>query len=194
MSETNETEEVGQFDFSKVNLLIATPCFGGVVNIAYMNALMNLKASFQLDGIMNQFYSIANESLITRARMRCTQVFLENDYTHLLFIDADIGFHPKAVYRLLAADKDVVGGTYPMKSINWDQVKNALKMNPDITDEQLSSYSAPYALNARCPTEGSEHNVNITGKPDGTGLMQVCNIPTGFMLIKRQTSEKMLIE
>ena len=41
------------------------------------------------------------------------------DYTHLLFIDAEIAFNPESVFRMLDLDEDVVTGVYPRKQINW---------------------------------------------------------------------------
>ena len=45
------------------------------------------------------------------------------NYTHLLFIDADIGFSEKSIFRMLDFDKDVVAGIYPRKAIDWRKVK-----------------------------------------------------------------------
>jgi hypothetical protein len=62
--------------------------------------------------------TMTNESLITRARNTLTAKFLTNpDSTHLMFIDADIGWEPWHLLVMLNADKDVIGGLYPMKSI-----------------------------------------------------------------------------
>jgi hypothetical protein len=66
--------------------------------------------------------TMTNESLITRARNTLTAKFLINpDSTHLMFIDADIGWEPWHLLVMLNADKDVIGGLYPMKSlpIKW---------------------------------------------------------------------------
>ena len=41
--------------------------------------------------------------------------------THLMFIDADIGWEPWHLLLLLHHDKDVIGGMYPLKGlpIKW---------------------------------------------------------------------------
>jgi hypothetical protein len=62
--------------------------------------------------------TMTNESLISRARNSLTSKFLIHpDTTHLMFIDADIGWEPHHLLMLLDADKDVIGGLYPMKSL-----------------------------------------------------------------------------
>jgi hypothetical protein len=62
--------------------------------------------------------TMTNESLISRARNTLTAKFLNTEgSTHLMFIDADIGWEPWHLLALLNADKDVIGGLYPMKSL-----------------------------------------------------------------------------
>jgi hypothetical protein len=44
--------------------------------------------------------------------------------THFMFIDADIRFQPEAIFMMLAADKDVIGGLYPKKALPIQYVIN----------------------------------------------------------------------
>jgi hypothetical protein len=73
-------------------------------------------------GIETKFSFLFNESLITRARNYLVDEFLRSGYTHMMFIDSDIHFNPQDIIALLALDKDVVGGPYPKKSINWKNI------------------------------------------------------------------------
>ena len=62
--------------------------------------------------------TMTNESLISRARNTLTAKFLHNkESTHLMFIDADIGWEPWHLLVMLNRDVDVIGGLYPMKSL-----------------------------------------------------------------------------
>ena len=62
--------------------------------------------------------TMTNESLISRARNTLTAKFLYNkESTHLMFIDADIGWEPWHLLVMLNRDVDVIGGLYPMKSL-----------------------------------------------------------------------------
>jgi hypothetical protein len=62
--------------------------------------------------------TMTNESLISRARNTLTAKFLHNkESTHLMFVDADIGWEPWHLLVMLNAQKDVIGGLYPMKSL-----------------------------------------------------------------------------
>ena len=46
----------------------------------------------------------------------------EEAATHLLFIDADIGFEPAQVFRLIQFDAPVSAAIYPVKRLDWDKV------------------------------------------------------------------------
>jgi hypothetical protein len=84
-------------------------------------------------------------------------LFFEPKSTHLMFIDADIGFEPEEIFKLILADKDVVGGLYPKKALPISYVVN------------------------KVPDAEKEGN-----------MVEVLNLGTGFMLIKREVLEKMI--
>jgi hypothetical protein len=68
---------------------------------------------------------MVNESLVTRARNNlCAKMMTNDAATHFMFIDADIRFEPDAIFGMIAADKDVIGGLYPKKSLPIDYVIN----------------------------------------------------------------------
>ena len=67
------------------------------------------------------------DALITRARASLLSQFLDDpSATHLLFIDADIGFEPEQVLRLIECGADMCAAVYPIKRIDWQRMKNAL--------------------------------------------------------------------
>lgn len=47
-------------------------------------------------------------------------------FSHLLFIDADMGFRPETLERMIVWDKDLVGCPGPTKYIHWDHVVDAI--------------------------------------------------------------------
>ena len=68
---------------------------------------------------------MVNESLVTRARNNlCAKMMTNEQATHFMFIDADIRFEAEAIFGMIAADKDVIGGLYPKKSLPIDYVIN----------------------------------------------------------------------
>jgi hypothetical protein len=71
---------------------------------------------------------MTNESLISRARNTLVAKFLNTPTsTHLMFIDADIGWEPWHLLVMLNADKDVIGGLYPMKTMPVKWVVNGFE-------------------------------------------------------------------
>jgi hypothetical protein len=142
---------------------------------------MQLVALAATKKIELQFATIGNESLITRARNTLVQLFMDGDYTHLLFIDADLAFNPEAVIRMLEYDKDVVTGIYPRKTIDWTKVKKRLKDNPDMSEDELLAASLQYNLNVANPEKIMLEK----------GFIEVMDGPTGFMMIKREVFERM---
>ena len=105
----------------------------------------------------------------------------EKEYTHLMFIDADIGFHYKTIFRMLDLDREVVASIYPRKSIDWRKVKKKVNSKPDISPEELHSFSLEYNLNVKNPNHIAMQR----------GFIEVMDAATGFMLIKREVFKKM---
>jgi hypothetical protein len=101
---------------------ICMPCYGGqLTESTFMSYIKWSNTARQL-GLDWTMETMTNESLISRARNTLTAKFLNNkESTHLMFIDADIGFEPWHLLVLLNRDVDVIGGLYPMKSlpIKW---------------------------------------------------------------------------
>jgi hypothetical protein len=133
----------------QIKLFIGTPCYGGMITADYFKSCMQLVALASTQKIELQFGTIGNESLITRARNTLVQLFMDGDYTHLLFIDSDLAFNPEAVIRMLEYDKDVVTGIYPRKTIDWIKVKKRLKENPEMSEDELLAASLQYNLNLK---------------------------------------------
>ena len=167
--------------FEGTKILICTPCYGGILYEGFTHGMCDLHVLFNRLGIQFEFHTISNESLVTRARNSLVARFLgKSDCTHLMFIDADITFNPRSILRLLAFDKEVVGGSYPKKTVNWSRAKRTMLNNPDIDHEDLLSRSLDYVVNIV-----AEENKGQREVPIDNGFVKVQNIGTGFLLIKR---------
>ena len=106
-------------DFLKTTRVhICMPCYGGMLTEStFMSYIKWSNAARQL-GLDWTMETMTNESLISRARNTLTAKFLHNkDSTHLMCIDADIGWEPWHLLVMLNRDVDVIGGLYPMKSL-----------------------------------------------------------------------------
>lgn len=175
-------------DLRKCKLFIATPMYGGFNHGLYMKSCLDLQSIAMKYGLEIRFSFLFNESLITRARNYLVDEFLRSGFTHLLFIDSDIHFNPEDVLALLALDKEIVGAPYPKKSLNWGQVWKASKkvLDDKNFDEskwnpsELSGVTGDYVFN---PVPG-------TTQFKVTEPLEVMEIGTGFMMVKREVFEK----
>ena len=168
----------------KNKIFIGTPCYGNMLTADYFKSCLQLTALAASKKIELQFGTIGNESLVTRARNTLVQLFMDNeDYTHLLFIDADLAFNPESVFRMLDLDEDVVTGVYPRKQINWTKAITKVKENPNISEDELHASSLMYNLNVKDPK-------HVEAKK---GFIEVLDGATGFMLIKRNVFKKMAL-
>jgi len=170
-------------------LFLATPMFGGMCAGMYTRSMADLSALCAHYGIRLQIYYLFNESLITRARNYCVDEFLRSDSTHLMFIDADIGFSAKDVIALLALSDeedpnnqyDIITGPYPKKCIAWEKIKLAVdKGFADENPHNLEKYIGDYVFN---PVNGST-SISLN-RP-----VEVLEAGTGFMMIRRNTFDK----
>jgi hypothetical protein len=163
-------------------LFVATPMYGGQNHGLYMKACLDLQGLCLQYGVQIKFSFLFNESLITRARNYLVDEFLDrSDCTHMLFIDSDVNFNPQDVIALLALDKDVIGGPYPKKAIKWRSVKKAVEKNPDIEPQLLEKVAGDFVFN---PVKG-------TAQFTVSEPLDVLEIGTGFMMIKREVFDKM---
>ena len=122
----------------KREIVIATPCFGGLVTAGYMNAVVALMDRAAGLGARVSLDLLANDALISRARASLVASFLDrSEATHLLFVDADIGFAPDQVFRLIESGADVVAGVYPIKRVNWDKARRAIEGKEPIKEHLL---------------------------------------------------------
>ena len=160
---------------AKPKLFIATPMYGGMCTGHYVQGLLMTMQKMREVGVNVSWCQIMNESLITRARNELVRQFLATDATHLMFIDADIGFDGQAIATLMAADRDIACGIYPKKEVNWDSVNRAAKADK----EGLEDYAGAFVFNM----------INGDGETDEDGVFEVRHGGTGFMLIKRGVFE-----
>ncbi len=162
-------------------LYIGTPCYDAMVSMQYTLSLLKLTKILEKNNIQYNIDFIGNESLITRARNNILYRFMQSDFTHLLFIDADIEFTPDAVIDMLKFDKDVVACTYPKKGFNWNKFMYSMQF--DKSNETLESRGLDFNYNIK-----TDEN-NIIKKDD---YIQVNHISTGFMMIKKEIINKVI--
>jgi len=163
----------------RIRLAIATPCFGGQVSSLYATSIFKLQRALRsTPEVELVIHMREGDALITRARADLVALFLDDPAaTHLLFIDADIGFEPDQVMRLVASGGDMVGGAYPIKRVNWDKARKVIE------EQRPNTRSA--VLDYVLEVEDPERIAVVSG------FARVRYAGTGFLMIRRQALERM---
>jgi hypothetical protein len=146
-----------------MKLMIATPAYSGNVTIPYALSFSQTVGLLASNNIQVQPLITASGSLLVAERNRIVQAFWESDCTHLLCIDADLGWAPQAVLAMLNTGKEFVAGCYPargkVREFLFRPVKNK---NGTIVQDETHKH-----------------------------LLKMEYVPAGFMLIARSVIKKM---
>ena len=149
---------------SSCKVLVGLPCFGGNLCAETVSGLIKVAQRSIQHKIQVDFYHLANESLIPRARNKIVAHFLasKQGYTHLMFIDVDSEFEGDDVFKLLHFNKDVIGGPVCVKK-----------------------YPIRHVMNIKGAREGKIHHTS------DKKIVEVSNIGSAFYMIKRRVFEEM---
>jgi hypothetical protein len=162
-----------------INLVVATPCFGGQISVLYAASLFKLQKLVRSYSQLNfKVLFKDGDALITRARASLISQFLDDpSATHLLFVDADIGFEPEQVLRLIECGADMCAAIYPIKRIDWDKVKTTIEANRP----NPAAAALKYVFEVDDPNAVTEI----------AGFVKVRYAGTGFLMIRRRALERM---
>lgn len=161
--------------------LIALPCYDQMVTEPFFMSMLKTAMAFKDIGLKFSV-STLSDSLISRARNQLVAKFMANpDYTHLMFIDVDLGFIPDDIIKMLWHDKEVMTGAYPIKDINWKKVAEYAKNGLD--PAKLSEKATRFVVN---PVKAGENTIKVDN-----GAISVYDAGTGFMLIKREAFDRL---
>jgi hypothetical protein len=155
------------------HLVVGTPCYGGQVTTAYAGSLLKLQhACLRRGGVDFTVLMQAGDALVTRARQNIVAHFLDNAAaSHLLFIDADIGFEPEQVFRLLDCDADMTAAVYPTKRIDWARFTALAQAGGNLPGSEALSYVLELEAPERLALRGRFVKARYVG--------------TGFLMIRR---------
>jgi hypothetical protein len=165
-----------------MRLLISTPCSGGMLYLGYVDSLIQTISRAMSEGLVTgfQFHFQGKESLIHRARDKAAMFMVENGFDKLLTVDADITWTYEDFKRIVTSDKDIVGGSYPLKTfpivVNFNPLPEKggelFKTGRGFDYDAFALFKEKYAD----PT---------------TGLAEVMHLPTGFLCVTRRVFEKL---
>ena len=137
------------------------------------------------------------DSLISRARNNLVAKAMSNrSVTHIIFIDSDIGWDPLDILKLLLNNESLVGGVYPLKRYRWEKITN----NPEIIKTWISKKDEypilkDYSDEDIIKNKLLNYNFNYAtaNTSISNNLAEIRHLGTGFMMIKRETIEQMML-
>ncbi len=158
-----EAPETFYSDAEIGGVMIATPCYGGQVTTSYLVSAVFTAQELAKRGVHFVMGTTESESLVQRARNSLVAKFMAHpQFTHMVFVDADIEWRPSDFIRLIAHDVDMICGLYPKK---MEPIEYAVHVVPN-----------PMGLTTQNPR---------------TGAIEIANAATGFLCIKRGVFERM---
>jgi hypothetical protein len=98
-----------------MHVLICTPAYSGQVHATYAVSLADTLCLLRAHGIQVSTQISAGSSLLSAERNRLIEQFWNSDATHMLCIDADMGWPPQAVLAMLNEKRDFICGVYPSR-------------------------------------------------------------------------------
>lgn len=197
-------EKINEYvQLNNPTVYLLTPCFASLCYVNYVHCLMQTVELFRKFNIKLVVEFCRNDSLVTRARNNLiARAMNDPNMTHVIFIDNDISWDPVDILKLMVADKQLIGGIYPLKNYNWNELikdkhnpynsnvvqsmlakKNQSQFKQLISDENMIQHNLlKYNVNYLTNTLSIEQN-----------LTKLKHIATGFMMIQRTVIEKMFL-
>jgi len=155
-----------------IKLMVGTPMYGGKADCVYIETILQIKHWCMVNKVDLEFCFITNQSSISHARNDTAAEFLDSECTHLLFLDADVGFDVNpSLKQMLDLNVDFVVGSYPKKKIDWDRVIEMAKSGMSAADIERKA---------------STQLIDPQGAFNYDQIAEVSHAPTGLMLIKRE--------
>lgn len=168
----------------KQGIFVATPAYGGMCYLPYVNGLLELQRECLAAGIAFEFFYVSGTALLHEQRNVAVARFLQSDLSHMMFIDADIGFRACDVIRMFEQQLDVAIGLYPSKTLNWTAVANAARADPAAPADRIALFAADYSKTAYV-IASTESAI----KPDA--VFEIHAGGTGLMMIARTVFQQM---
>jgi hypothetical protein len=97
--------------------MVGTPTYSGQLAHQYLTSYMqSFTDCIRREIVLAPEFAV-NFSLMQYARDWIVYLFLQQpEFTHLMWVDSDLGWQATAIRRLVESGKDVIGGSYTTKS------------------------------------------------------------------------------
>ncbi len=159
-------------------ILIATPAYGEIFYAAYVQSVLRLQGVLQRNKWEAGFVTLSYAEISEARNYLITYWLDKTDASHILFIDADMGFEPQLVLDMLAFDKPVVGAIYPKRQIDL---------------QRIAKLAAAGGSAEKAVSKAHEFVVSKPERASATGgFIKVDGCGAGILLVRRSCIETML--
>jgi hypothetical protein len=172
-----------------MKILLATPSKDHTVFVPYLKSVLSLQrwlakrtpdAELQVETKSNQLVDMARNFF-------ATWLLLDRSFTHLLFVDADMGFEPELIGKMIEFDKPVVGAMYPSRVRNDRRWVAAARRTDDVTQASaIASEFVPEGAMMFDPVGPGQRMLRVD-----RGFCQLSYTGAGILLIQRAAVETM---
>lgn len=161
-------------------ILVATPAYGEMFYTPYVRSIIQLQRTMGRRNWELTFISTSYADIVESRNFLLTHWYDKTDATHLLFIDADMGYDAKLVEDMILLDKPVVGVVYPKRQIDLERLA------------KLATEGQPFERARAQAHDFIVRRKSKTAQVDAKGFMSVDGCGTGLLLIKRDCITEML--
>lgn len=144
------------------SVFFAVPAYDGKVFGEFLMAFTETLRLCDRIGLHTHYRVLSGDCYVHKARNTLTQDFLDTDATEMFFLDADLGWDPNDVVRMLQLPHDLAVAVYPFK-------------------QDTESY--PVTLESTPEMKPVFH--------PATGCYSIVSGPTGFMRIRRSVFDRL---
>jgi hypothetical protein len=164
-----------------VGLHLISPSYSGFSGL-YIDSLLRLRTACAARGLDFAWSAIEGVSDITSARNNIARAFLARGHEMLLMVDADIGYPPETVLKMIDKGVPFAAAAPPARTLDLDLYGKAC----------ASGKSDPTRFLSRFHVVASDADRNA-GRltPDEDGFLRIESVGGAFMLLRRAVFETM---
>lgn len=168
-----------------MKILVATPAYDSTVTTSCYRSVIGLITHFRETRSDVQLeVSVLSHLSVTHARnLFATAILSDPSFSHLLFVDADMGFRPQLIEKMIDWNKPVIGTFYPYRELQEDAFHLESRRFDDADKARMSAQKF-VGEEVLFENESGPYHVQ-------SGFIKVSAAGTGIMLIQRHVFEQL---
>ena len=174
-----------------VMLYIAMPTMGEIATPT-VRSLIGLTQSLARRGVRFAFDTYEFSDIVFSRNQLMSKFLTDERYSHMLCLDSDMAFEPRAVWRLIDFGVDFAATAYPQKHPKWQRLRDLIEAEATKPEDQRADMGQ---LLSRAWTWNHQKGA-FGGAPwvpkRKDGFVTVPATGTGMMLLSRAVPERMV--